>query len=58
MYTFWFNTTYACGAVICNANGIITDACPIYRKWRGRHFRWLISHLGKFFIEYKLIERG
>jgi len=39
-YIIWFNTTYACGGVICNETGKIIETCPIYRKKMiGRHFR-------------------
>lgn len=45
-YWFWYNTTYACGAVICNEKGIVIDTCPIYRKrFRGRHFREIEKEL-------------
>lgn len=39
-YIIWFNTKYACGAVICNEEGKIIDTCPIYKKkMMGRNFR-------------------
>ena len=39
-YWFWFDTKWACGALVCNENGIVIKSCPIYRKkFVGRHFR-------------------
>lgn len=39
-YGIWFNTKYACGAIICDESGKIIDSCPIYKKKMiGRNFR-------------------
>jgi len=57
-YWFWYNTIYACGAVVCNENGIVIDTCPIYHKrFKGRHFREIEKELinKKQLLEYKLI---
>lgn len=56
-YVMWFNTTYACGAVICDESGKIIDTCPIYRKRMiGRHFRTVEKEFRskRLLIEYKL----
>jgi hypothetical protein len=42
---FWLNTTYACGAVVTNSQGVIVSACPIYLKFKGRHINDVIRGL-------------
>lgn len=58
VYWFWFNTTYACGAVVCNEKGYIIHTCPIYyKKMKGKHFRTIESEFkSKGLLKgYKLI---
>lgn len=31
MIWFWINTTYACGGVATDEDGIVRQTCPIYR---------------------------
>ena len=38
-YLFQIDTGYACGGIVCNATGIVTDAPPIFRWMIGKHFR-------------------
>lgn len=44
---FWLDTTYACGAVVANEEGVIVDACPIYRRFRGLPLNRVIIELRK-----------
>lgn len=32
MIWFWINTTFACGAIMTDEQGVVKDACPIYKK--------------------------
>lgn len=59
-YVIWFNTKYACGAVICDENGKIIETCPIYRKRMiGRHFRDVEKEFRSktLLIEWKLAHK-
>ncbi len=47
-YLIWINTSYACGSIVCNEQGIVIQSCPIYyKRCINRHFRqferWLNS---------------
>ncbi|MBN1887245.1 MAG: hypothetical protein JW850_04625 [Thermoflexales bacterium] len=42
---YWLNTTYACGGVATDKGGIIVDACPIYRRWKGRPLEQVMEDL-------------
>lgn len=41
---YWLNTTYACGGIRV-ADGLIVEACPIYRKWLGKPMLEIIAYL-------------
>jgi hypothetical protein len=58
-YWFWFNTTFACGAVICDENGIVIDSCPIYKWSHGKHFRVIEKYYKQKnqLISYKLFHK-
>jgi len=40
---YWFNTRFACGAVIADGDRIV-DACPIYRRWIGGSLKRLTAY--------------
>jgi hypothetical protein len=38
LHWFWVSTTFGCGGVACDDDGIVVDAAPIYRRTAmGRH---------------------
>lgn len=41
---YWLNTTYACGGIRV-LNGLVVEACPIYRKWLGKPILGIIAYL-------------
>jgi len=56
-YLIWLNLTYACGAIVCNENGVVIESCPIfYRQMVGRQFREIERDLLKkhLLIEWQL----
>jgi len=48
---YWLNTTYACGLIETDNNGIIVWTCPIYKRWTGIHIEKLKVILSKRIIE-------
>ena len=52
---YWLNTTYACGLIETNENGIITFTAPIYKRWYGMHIDKLKVVLRKRIIELRKI---
>jgi hypothetical protein len=40
LWWFWFDTGYACGALVVDAKGVVVDSAPIYRRrFVGHRFR-------------------
>lgn len=38
-YLFQITTSYACAGIVCNADGVVIEAAPIFRWMVGKHFR-------------------
>jgi len=55
-YLIWIDLTYACGGIVANGDGIITESAPIWKGWIGKKFRAFITYEinRKKFNRYKL----
>ena len=55
LITYWINTDYACGGVICN-NDIVIEAAPIFKWMINKSFSTITRQL-KNILEYEVIDK-
>jgi len=56
----WVNTSFCCGGVIVNEQGIIVDCMPILNRFKGQSFKDLVGWLkrNKTLIKYRVCKEN